>query len=111
VTHSANALEENTINVNIIAAIRTTLSSYKLSSISDLDSASYTHLSDPRRHLRAQLFSDLIKRWQGAADPSDNQLACEERDIAMMRMIAAACLLVLLVAPLRGRTDDDFSCV
>jgi hypothetical protein len=29
----------------------------------------------------------------------------------MMRMIAAACLLVLLVAPLRGRTDDDFSCV
>jgi hypothetical protein len=70
VTHSANALEENTINVNIIAAIRTTLSSYKLFSISDLDSASYTHLSDPRRHLRAQLFSDLIKRWQGAADPS-----------------------------------------
>jgi hypothetical protein len=68
-------------------------------------------LSDLRRHLRAQLFSDLIKRWQGAADPSDNQLACEERDIAMMRKIAAACLLVLLVAPLRGRTDDDFSCV
>ena len=59
----------------------------------------------------AHLFSDLIKRWQGAADPSDNQLACEERDIAMMRKIAAACLLVLLVAPLRGRTDDDFSCV
>jgi hypothetical protein len=61
--------------------------------------------------LERPVISDLIKRWQGAADPSDNQLACEERDIAMMRKIAAACLLVLLVAPLRGRTDDDFSCV
>jgi hypothetical protein len=28
-----------------------------------------------------------------------------------MRMIAAACFMVLLVALLLGRTDDDFSCV
>jgi hypothetical protein len=46
-----------------------------------------------------------------AADPSDYQSACEERDIAMMRMITAACLLVLLVAPFSIRAADDFSCV
>jgi len=42
VTQSANALEENTINVNIIAAIRITLSSHELVFlISNLDSASH----------------------------------------------------------------------
>ena len=65
--------------------------------------------TNPNRSAKARsspLFSDLMKRWQGAADPLDNQLACEVRDIAMMRMIAAACLLA---APLPTRADDDFS--
>jgi hypothetical protein len=52
-----------------------------------------------------------MKRWQALADLSDNQLACAERDIAMMRMIAAACFMVLPVTPLLDCGDDDFSCV